>query len=154
MLLGVAAAGALIWYAGRFNASTEHDYWISLGLVSAAGVVFGLGLLVFDANLAMMIVAIVATLVVVWIALASQPTHGHVTNWSNSLGIGSVVRDLGMHVTVLGFAAGVAVATVIGAFRRSAAPVEAVDRPAAAPVTTTTPATDGVPAEREPSLSS
>ena len=150
MLVGTAAAGALIWYAGRFDATTSHDYWISLGLVSAAGLVFGLGLLVLGVDLPAAIVTLVAVLVVIWVALANQPTHGHVTNWSNDLGIGSVVRDLGVHVTVLGFAAGVAVASAIGVFRRSPAPVPATEAPvAAAPATTTT---ERVPGEPEPSL--
>ena len=49
-------------------------------------------------------------LVTVWVALATQPTRGHVTNWSHDLGIGGVVSDLGVHVSVLAFGACVVVA--------------------------------------------
>jgi len=145
MLVGAAAAGALIWYAGRFDAATSHDYWISLGLVSAAGLVFGLGLLVLGVDLPAAIVALVAVLVVLWVALANQPTHGHVTNWTNDLGIGGVVRDLGVHVSVLGFAAGVAVTTTIAVFRRSPAEAPASEAPAATTA-------DRAPGEPEPQL--
>ena len=38
LAVAVAAAGALIWFAGRFDGPTSHDYWIALGLIAAAGV--------------------------------------------------------------------------------------------------------------------
>ncbi len=135
LTVAVAAAGALIWFAGRFDGPTSHDYWIALGLIAAAGVIVGVALRAHAAQAANPIVALVSLLVTVWIAIANQPTGGHVTNWSHDLGIGRVVSDLGVHVTVLAFGASLVVATATGLARRSRAPVATVDdEPATAPV--------------------
>jgi hypothetical protein len=128
MFVGAAAAGALIWFAGRFDALTSHDYWISLGLIAAAGLVLGLALRSYEAQAAGLVVALVVLAVAIWVALATQPTGGHVANWSHSLGIGGVVHDLGVHVAVLAMGAGVVVATAVGLTRRSPAETPVVER--------------------------
>ena len=150
MLIVAAAAGALVWYAGRFDGTTSHDYWISLGLIAAAGLIVGLaaGLYTVQAA-ASLIAALVPLLVVIWVALATQPTGGHVTNWSHDLGIAGVVSDLGVHVSVLAFGACVIVATAAGLLGSRRVTVPAADRE---PVTTA-PETDRVSAEPEPTLS-
>jgi hypothetical protein len=80
-------------------------------------------------------VALVSLLVTIWVAIANQPTHGHVANWSHDLGIGGVVSDLGVHVSVLAFGASLVVATAAVLARRSRASVTTVDdEPATAPV--------------------
>jgi hypothetical protein len=99
LLVGAAGAGALIWFAGRFDQPTLHDYWISLGLIGAAGLV--LGLTRRAAVRAASGVALVALFVTFWVALAVQPTGGHVARWSHDIGIGGVVHDLGIHVSVV-----------------------------------------------------
>lgn len=135
LVVAVAAAGALIWFAGRFDGPTSHDYWIALGLIAAAGLVVGLALRAHATETADPIVALVSLLVTIWVAIANQPTHGHVTNWSHDLGIGGVVNDLGVHVSVLAFGATLVVATAAGLARRSRAPVTTVDdEPATVPV--------------------
>lgn len=130
-LVGAAGAGALIWFAGRFDEPTLHDYWVSLGLIAAAGLVFGLARRV--AVRAASGVALVALFVTFWVALAVQPTGGHVANGSQKIGISGVVHDLGIHVSVLAFGAAVIVASAVRVVRwRRASP------PAAVPVPTLT----------------
>ena len=80
LLVGAAGVGALIWFAGRFDEPTLHDYWVSLGLIAAAGLVLGLTRRV--AVRAASGLALVALFVTFWVALAVQPTGGHVANWS------------------------------------------------------------------------
>lgn len=126
LAVAVAAAGALIWFAGRFDGSTSHDYWVSLGLIAAAGLIVGIALRAHG-QAASPIVALVSLFVTLWVAIADQPTHGHVTNWSHDLGLGGVVSDLGAHVSVLAFGACLVVATAAGVVRRSRASVPAVD---------------------------
>ena len=86
MLIGAGAAGALIWYAGRFDGATSHDYWISLGLMAAAGLIVGLAVGVYTAQAAAsMIAALVPLLVTIWVALATQPTGGHAANFDRGM---------------------------------------------------------------------
>lgn len=127
VLIGAAAAGALIWFAGRFDRSTSHDYWISLGLVAAAGFVLGLAQRVQAMQAAGLLVSLVVAIVTVWVAFAAQPSPGDVSRWSHDIGIGSVVNDLGVHGSVLAFGMGVVVGSVAGFVR--------IRRTAAAPAT-------------------
>jgi hypothetical protein len=106
----------LVWFAGQFDEPTLHDYWISLGLIVAAGLV--LGSVRRAAVRAASGVALVALFVTGWVALAVQPTGGHVARWSREIGIGGVVRDLGIHVSVLAFGAAVIAASAGGVVRR------------------------------------
>ena len=94
-----------------------------------------------------MIAALVPLLVTIWVALATQPTGGHVANWSHDLGIGGVVSDLGVHVSVLVFGACVMTATAAGLLgpRRVAVPADGE------PVTPA-PETDRISSEPEPTL--
>ena len=41
-LIGVAAAGALLWLASQLEADANGDYWTQMGLVAAAGLVMAL----------------------------------------------------------------------------------------------------------------
>jgi hypothetical protein len=148
MLIAAAAAGALIWYAGRFDGTTSHDYWISLGLIAAAGLIVGIAVRAYSAQAAAsLIAALVPLLVTIWIALATQPTGGHVANWSHDLGIGGVVGDLGVHVSVLAFGACVMLATAAGLPGLRRVPATADREPG------TTPAeTERISAGPEPTL--
>lgn len=125
LLFGGAGAGALIWFAGRFDEPTLHDYWISLGLIVAAGVVLGCARRV--ALRAASGVALVALFVTAWVGLAVQPTGGHVARWSQEIGIGGVVRGLGVHVSVLAFGTAVIVASAVRvvSWRRASVPAAA-----------------------------
>jgi hypothetical protein len=117
--------------------------------MAAAGLIVGLAVRAYSAQAAAsMIAALVPLLVTIWVALATQPTGGHVANWSHDLGIGGVVSDLGVHVSVLVFGACVMTATAAGLLgsRSVTAPAETE------PVATTAPETERVSAEPEPTL--
>jgi len=133
LLVGAAAAGVLIWFAGRFDNQTQHDYWISIGLIAAAGLALGLAHLQFD-SAGGMIVAIVAVCLTIWVVLAGQPAGGGtVRSWSHSIGIGGVVHDLAVNVSVLAFASALLVGTSATAIRRRRRTPATVVEPAAAP---------------------
>lgn len=131
-LTAAAAAGTLIWFAGRFDHASQHDYWVSLGLVAGAGLVLGLVLRTQAVQRGSALGALAAALATLWVALATQPAHGHVTAWSHDIGIAGVVGDLGAHVSALGFGAGVVVAAAVGAVRRRPAPLPAAEPRSAA----------------------
>jgi hypothetical protein len=94
-----------------------------------------------------MIAALVPLLVTIWVALATQPTGGHAANWSHDLGIGGVVSDLGVHVSVLVFGACVITATAAGLLGS-----HRVTAPADQETVTTAPETDRISSEPEPTL--
>ena len=125
-LVGAAGAGALIWFAGRFDNATSHDYWIGILLAAAAGLVVGISLRAGRIALAGLVVALLAVLAAAWVSLADQPTSGHVDHWSHDLGIGGVVSDLGVHVGVLAFGAAVLLGSAIRFVPRRS-PVQAVE---------------------------
>lgn len=125
LLVGAAGAAALVWLAGRFNHATSHDYWLSLGLIACAGLVFGLGQWA-AVRAGSAVVAAAVVLSTFWVALAEQPTGGHVARWSHDIGIGGVVHDLGVHVSVLAFGAAViAASATVGVARRRRASLPA-----------------------------
>jgi hypothetical protein len=120
LLVGAVAAGALIWFAGRFDSATQHDFWISTGLVAAAGLVLGLvhhrPLAGRNAGLLVVLPILGAT---IWIVLAAQPAAGgNVRSWSHDIGIGRVVADLAVNVHVLAFGAALLVGTTAALVRR------------------------------------
>ena len=41
-LIGVAAAGALLWLGSQFDGDANGDYWVQMGLVAGAGLVMAL----------------------------------------------------------------------------------------------------------------
>ena len=129
LLVGAAAAGVLIWLAGRFDGPTRHDYWISLGLVAAAGLVLGLAhLRPMSDRRGGLLVALPAAGATAWIALAAQPQGNDVMRWSRDIGIGGIVRDLGVHAGVLAFGAALVLGTAAAlAPRRSRAATPAVE---------------------------
>jgi hypothetical protein len=107
MVLGAAASGVLIWFAGRFDSPNQHDYWISIGLLAAAGLVMGLALLRRGAGRgAGTIVALPFVAATLWIVLAAQPNGGGtIRTWSHDIGIGGIVADLAVNVGVIAFGA-------------------------------------------------
>jgi hypothetical protein len=117
-IIGIAGAGALIWFAGRFDGATSRDYWISLGLVAAAGLAFGASQRLRVALPAAAPILVAALVVAIWVGLSGQPTGGHVHTWSRDLGIGGVVARLAAHVGVLTFATAALLAAAAGALPR------------------------------------
>jgi len=140
LLVGAAAAGVLIWFAGRFDSPTQHEYWISIGLLAAAGLVLGLAHLQVVGGSGM-VVALIAVALTVWVVLAGQPAAGGtIRSWSHSIAIGGVVHDLAVNAGVLAFASALLVGTSVTGIRlRRRAPATAVE-----------PAPAAVPADTEP----
>ena len=122
-LLGVAAAGLLIWLAHYFDLTSTSEFWYAMGLIAAAGLVLGLsqlfggwtkwGIPVLSPGV--FLFAFVPTLVVVaWVLLATQPDggwqHDRFTGWSSDLGITGFVNDLGMFPAALAMGLGIVLA--------------------------------------------
>jgi hypothetical protein len=119
-LLGVGAAGLLIWLASYFDVDSKNEFWAVMGLIAAAGLVLGLsqlfggwtkwGLPVL--SLGVFLLAFIPTAVVVgWILLATQPAdgwqHDRLAGWSSDLGITGLVNDLGMFPAALAMGLGI-----------------------------------------------
>jgi MFS superfamily sulfate permease-like transporter len=117
VLVGIAAAGALVWLATKPNEQTTAGYWATLGILAGAGLVFALGMALSRmargrplVSWPVLVGLVVAVVVVGWVAIAQQPHsnwfHDHVNAWSGDIGIANVVDDLGAHVAVLAFGLG------------------------------------------------
>jgi hypothetical protein len=125
-LLGAAGAGALLWFAAaHVDRSTTGGYWAAMGLVAAAGLVFGLSQLRGSGGHppAMLLFGFLPVLIVAgWVIVAMQPGGNwigdHVHAWSDDIGVGSVVRALGTWVGVLAFGIGATLAAVAEPFDR------------------------------------
>src|SRR6185503_3089512 len=119
-LVGVAAAGLLIWLAQTFDLTETNGFWAGMGLIAAAGLVLGLsqllggwtkwGLPVMSPGV--FLLAFIPTAIVVgWILLATQPDGGwqqtRFDNWSSDLGISGLVNDLGTLPAALAMGLGI-----------------------------------------------
>jgi hypothetical protein len=106
-LIGVAAAVVLIWAAAQIGDDTTADYWALYGLVAAAGLTMALSQLLGGwtkwgwprlSGMVFLLGFIPALVVAGWVLAAGQPSdnwlQGHVTSWSDDLGLDGVVGDL------------------------------------------------------------
>jgi hypothetical protein len=114
-LIGVAAAGLLIWIAqavtdgpiGDQADATRGEYWLAVALLAGAGLALGLSQLFGGwtkwgwptISPAVFLLGFLPTLVVGgWILLAKQSGSGteesRVQGWSEDIGIGGLVNDL------------------------------------------------------------
>ena len=112
-LLGVAAAGFLIWLAAQFDRGTTGGYWAALGIVAGAGAAFALtqvrgrrgnprGMFLF--------VFLPVLVVAGWVLLATQPNANwfqrHTLSFSGDIHVRGIVHDLGVYLGVLAFGIG------------------------------------------------
>ena len=119
-LVGVGAAGLLIWLAQTFDLTSTNGFWAGMGLIAAAGLALGLsqlfggwtkwGLPVMSPGV--FLLAFVPTAIVVgWILLATQPQGGwqqdRFVGWSSDLGITGLVNDLGTLPAALAMGLGI-----------------------------------------------
>jgi hypothetical protein len=135
LLLGIAAAGALIWLATKVDGGSMWRYWAVLGLLAGAGLAFALsqrtayGAWAEVTPLGFLVAFVVATICIAWIAVAGQPHanwfRDHVSSWSGDLGVRDFVDSMTAYVSVMAFGFGALLASAPGAVGR---PV-----PAAAP---------------------
>jgi hypothetical protein len=122
-LVGVAAAGLLIWLAQTFDLTTTNGFWAGMALIAGAGLALGLsqlfggwtkwGLPIMSPGV--FLLAFVPTAIVVgWILLATQPDGGWQQNrlagWSDDLGITGFVNDLGTLPAALAMGLGIVLA--------------------------------------------
>ena len=146
LLLGIGAAGALIWVATRVGTATTWRYWAVLGILAGAGLAFALtqrtayGAWSEVTPLGFLLALVVAVVCAAWIAVVGQPHanwfRDHFTSWSDDIGILGFVDRMTTYVDVMAFGIGALVASAPGAFGR-AAPAPAgpavAERPAPAP---------------------
>ena len=119
-LIGVGAAGLLIWLAQTFDLTSTNGFWAAMGLIAAAGLALGLSQLFGGwtkwgfpvMSPGVFLLAFIPTGVVVgWILLATQPDGGwqqaRLSGWSSDLGITGFVNDLGTLPAALAMGLGI-----------------------------------------------
>jgi hypothetical protein len=119
-LLGVVAAGLLVWLASYLDIASDTEFWAAMGLIAAAGLVLGLsqlfggwtkwGIPVLSPGV--FLFAFVPTAVVVgWVLLATQPENGwqhdRLAGWTDDLGVTGLVTGLGTFPAALAMGLGI-----------------------------------------------
>jgi hypothetical protein len=119
-LLGVAAAGFLIWLASTFDLGSSGQYWAAMGILAGAGACLGLSPLLggwtkwgaptFSPGV--FLLGFLPTLVAVGAILeATRPTGSEdgerVAGWFRDIGLGGLAEDLIVFQGVLAFGLGV-----------------------------------------------
>ena len=122
-VIGVAAAGFLIWLATLFDLGETGEFWGAMGLLGAAGLALGLsqifggwtkwGIPVLSPGV--FLLAFVPTAIIVsWILLATQPEGGwqqsRLEGWSDDIGILGFVEDMGIFGAALALGLGLVLA--------------------------------------------
>ncbi|HWG57340.1 MAG TPA: hypothetical protein VNT58_12560 [Gaiellaceae bacterium] len=115
-LIGAAVAGFLIWLSAQFGTDAAGDYWLTYGLVAAAGLTMALSQLLGGwtkwgwprLSLGVFLLGFLPVLVAGgWVLLARQPADFfNTSNWSRDLGIMGVVGDLGEFLAAIAFLVG------------------------------------------------
>src|ERR671919_2800656 len=122
-LIGVAAAGFLIWLATLFELGETGEFWGAMGLVAAAGLALGLsqifggwtkwGIPVLSPGV-FLLAFVPAAIIVGWILLATQPEGGwqqsRLQGWSDDIGILGFVEDMGIFPAALALGLGLVLA--------------------------------------------
>jgi hypothetical protein len=162
-LIGVAAAGFLIWWATTALPSegdaTLGEFWWAVALIAAAGLVLALSQLLggwtkwgrpgVSGNV-FLLGFLPALIVGGWAVLAAEPGDhwlgSHVRDWSNDIGLEGLVGDLSKAWPALAFGVGTVLGLTLDTSGPRREPVEA-----AAPAEAPAPAEPAppAPAERE-----
>jgi hypothetical protein len=119
-LLGVAAAGFLIWLATLFDLGSTGEYWAAMGILAGAGAVLGLSQLfggwtkwgVPIISPGVFLLGFLPALVAVGgILIATRPTGTeqgeNVAGWISDIGLGGLAGDLIVYQGVLAFGLGI-----------------------------------------------
>jgi hypothetical protein len=119
-LVGVAAAGLLIWLAQTFDLTETNGFWAGMALIAAAGLALGLSQLIGGwtkwglpiMSPGVFLLAFIPTGIAVgWILLATQPEGGwqqaRLAVWSDDIGISGFVNDLGTVPAALAMGLGI-----------------------------------------------
>jgi hypothetical protein len=145
LLLGIGAAGALIWIATRVGDYSTWRYWAALGLLAGAGLAFALtqrtayGAWSEVTPFGFLFAFVAAVICVGWIAAVGEPHsnwfRNHFSSWSGDIGVRSFVGHMIQYVSVTAFGFGALLASAPGAVRRArpAPGPAAVEQPAPPP---------------------
>jgi hypothetical protein len=119
-LIGVAAAGFLVWLATQFDLGTTGEYWSAMAILAGAGVCLGLSQLIGGwtkwgaptISPGVFLLAFLPTLIAVGgILVATRPTGTEegedVAGWIRDIGLGGVAEDLILFQGVLAFGLGI-----------------------------------------------
>lgn len=119
-LLGVAAAGVLVWIASTFDLASTGEYWTAMGILAGAGACLGLSQLLGGwtkwgtptISPGVFLLAFLPTFVVVGgILVATRPTGTdegeQVAEWIRDIGLGGLAEDLIVFQGVLAFGLGI-----------------------------------------------
>ena len=119
-LLGVAAAGFLVWLATQFELSSTSEYWAAMGILAGAGAALGLSQLLGGwtkwgaptISPSVLLLGFLPTLVAVGgILVATRPTGTeegeNVAGWIRDVGLGGLAEDLVVFQGVLAFGLGI-----------------------------------------------
>ncbi len=119
-LIGVAAAGFLVWLATQFDLGTTGEYWSAMAILAGAGVCLGLSQLIGGwtkwgaptISPGVFLLAFLPTLIAVGgILVATRPTGTEegedVAGWIQDIGLGGIAEDLILFQGVLAFGLGI-----------------------------------------------
>lgn len=119
-LIGVAAAGFLVWLATQFDLGTTGEYWSAMAILAGAGACLGLSQLIGGwtkwgaptISPGVFLLAFLPTLIAVGgILVATRPTGTEegedVAGWIQDIGLGGIAGDLILFQGVLAFGLGI-----------------------------------------------
>lgn len=119
-LIGVAAAGFLVWLATQFDLGTTGEYWSAMAILAGAGACLGLSQLIGGwtkwgaptISPGVFLLAFLPTLIAVGgILVATRPTGTEegqdVAGWIRDIGLGGLAEDLILFQGVLAFGLGI-----------------------------------------------
>lgn len=119
-LLGVAAAGFLVWLATQFDLRETGEYWSAMGILAGAGICLGLSQLIGGwtkwgaptISPGVFLLGFLPTLIAVGgILIATRPTGTEegedVAGWIRDIGLGGLAEDLIVFQGVLAFGLGI-----------------------------------------------
>ena len=115
-LVGAAVAGFLIWVAAQVGSGSTSDYWLTYGLVAAAGLTMALSQVLGGwtkwgwprLSRGVFLLGFLPVLVAGgWVLLARMPAETLNTgSFSRDIGIGDLVGDLGAFLAAIAFGIG------------------------------------------------
>lgn len=157
-LIGAATAGVLLWLGATLipddGSLSMGEHWATAGLVAAAGLTMALSQLLggwtkwgwprVSGNVFLM--AFLPVLIAGgWVIAAGEPGDhwlgGHVRNWSDDLGIGTLVGDMTIMLPAIAFGIGL----VFGFTFDTTGPRVRKQTPVATPVPERTPVAESAP---------
>jgi hypothetical protein len=116
-LLGAATAVFLIWLAAQMGDDTAGEYWATYGLIAAAGLTMALSQVLGGwtkwgwprLSLGVFVIGFLPVAIVgLWVLFSRQPGDPLLStgSWSDDIGVGGVVSDLGELLAALAFLVG------------------------------------------------